>query len=138
MKKHKAKIQNRIFVTDEQQQLKGFVELKEIMFAHPKVALSQLVRRPNITLSVRDRLDAIAADIIKQQTEILPVVDHTNRLMGVITIRELQQAMSGRSGDGMDAGVATNDFLEVLGVIGTACSDLLSYAEPENAGQEVR
>ncbi|OGT82787.1 MAG: hypothetical protein A3G96_05195 [Gammaproteobacteria bacterium RIFCSPLOWO2_12_FULL_52_10] len=134
MKKHTAKIQNRIFVTDEQQQLKGFVELKEIMFANYKVALSQLVRRPNIKLSVRDRLEAIAADTVMQQTEIFPVVDHTNRLMGVVTNKDLQQAIAELSGNTITAGAVTNDFLEILDVIGNTCSDLLSNKNDVNAG----
>ena len=134
MKKHKAKIQNRVFVTDEQQQLKGFVELKEIMFANYTVALGQLVRRPNIKLSVRDRLESIAADTAMQQTEIFPVVDHTNRLMGVVTYKDLQQTMAQLSGNPITAGAVTNDFLEVLDFIGNACSDFLSYQENVNNG----
>ena len=134
MKKHTAKIQNRVFVTDEQQQLKGFVELKELMFANYKVALSQLVRRPNIKLSVRDRLEAIAVDTVMRQTEILPVVDHTNRLMGVVTSKDLQQAIAELSGNITSAGAVTNDFLEILDVISNTCSDLLSYKENVNDG----
>ena len=132
MKKHTAKIQNRIFVTDEEQQLKGFVELKEVMFANYKVALSQLVRRPNIRLSVRDRLEAIATDMLMQQTEIFPVVDHTNRLMGVVTSRDLQQAIAELSGDTINAEAVANDFLEILDVLSNTCSDLLSHNDKVN------
>lgn len=130
MKKYTAKIQNRIFVTDEQQLLKGFVELKEIMFASHKVALSQLARRPNIKLWARERLEAIATDVVMQQAEIYPVIDHTNKLLGVVTSKDLRQAIAELPGSVIDAGAVANEFLEIIDVIGNACTDLLNYAEP--------
>lgn len=125
MKKHTARIHNRIFVIDELQVLCGFVELKEIMFARYKTALAQLARRPNIKLSVRDRLEAVAAETSTQHTEVFPVVDYANHLMGVVTSRDLHQAVAELQGSNISEQAVTNDFLEILDVISSVCGDLL-------------
>ena len=125
MKKHTARIYNRIFITDDQQVLRGFVELKEIMFASYKTALTQMARRPNIKLSVRDRLEAVAAETASQQTEVFPVIDHANHLMGVVTSRDLRQAIAELQGSNISEQGVTNDLLEILDVISTVCGDLL-------------
>jgi Mg/Co/Ni transporter MgtE len=133
LKRHQAKIQNRLFVIDEHQQLKGFVELKEIMFAGHKTALAQLTRRPNIKLSARDRLVTAAGETAAEQTEVFPVVDQANRLMGVLTRKELQQTMAELAGDAIDVRAAGNDFLEVLDAIGDACAGILNYKDTTDA-----
>lgn len=125
MKKHTARIHNRIFIIDDQQLLKGFVELKEIMFASYKTALTQMARRPNVKLSVRDRLESAAAATATQQTGVFPVVDHANHLMGVLASRDLHQAIAEMQGSEISEQTVTNNLLEVLDVISTACCDLL-------------
>ena len=130
MKKYTARIYNRIFVTDEQQVLRGFVELKDIMFASYKTALAQMARRPNIKLSVRDRLESVAAEAVAQQTEVFPVVDHANHLMGVLTSRDLRQAIADLEGSDISEQAVTNDLLEILDVVSNVCADL--FIDKEN------
>jgi len=125
MKKYTARIHNRIFVTDEQQVLRGFIELKEIMFARSKTALAQLARRPNIKLSVRDRLESVAVETATQHTEVFPVVDHANHLMGVVTNRNLRQAIAELQGSTVSDQEVTNDLLEILDVISNVAADFL-------------
>lgn len=125
MKKHTARIHNRIFVTDDQQVLIGFIELKEIMFASYKTTLALMARRPNIKLSVRDRLESAAAETATQQTEVFPVVDHANHLMGVVASRDLRQAIAEIQGSDISEQTVTDDLLEILDVISNVCGDLL-------------
>lgn len=125
MKKYTARIHNRLFVTDENQVLRGFVELKEIMFASYKTSLAQMARRPNIKLSVRDRLESVAAVTTTQHTEVFPVVDFANHLMGVVTSRDLRQAIAELQGNDISEQTVTNDLLEILDVISSVCGDLL-------------
>ena len=125
MKKYTARIHNRIFVTDDQQVLRGFVELKEIMFASYKTALAQMARRPNVKLSVRDRLEAVAAETATQHTEVFPVVDHANHLMGVVTNRDLRTAIAELQGSDVTEQAVTNDILEILDAISNVAADIL-------------
>lgn len=128
LEKHKAKIHNRIFVINEDQSLAGFVELRDIMFAREDVALKQLVRRPNIKLSARDRLESISTDILAQQTEIYPVVDHANRLLGTISYNDLKKALLEFEDETVNQESITNDLLDLFNVVCDAFDTFLTEA----------
>ena len=125
LKKHSGIIYNRIFVTDDNQVLKGFIELKEIMFANSKVSLTQLVRRPNIKISVRDRVETIVPMTTMQQSGIFPVVDHKNRLMGVLTNETLKKAQLEHDGAILDEESVTNDLLDIFDAFCDTFDDFL-------------
>lgn len=78
-----------IYVVDEEDQLLGVIDLKELLQADDKALLKDIMVGNVITLSTRSTLKEASQDFARYDFRALPVTDEENRLMGVIPYRDV-------------------------------------------------
>jgi len=74
-----------IYVTDESGKLKGFVSLRKLILARPKQKIQGIMKRDVIFAHVEDDQEKAARLIEEYDLIALPVVDHHERIAGIIT-----------------------------------------------------
>lgn len=75
-----------IYVTDPRKILVGIIELRDLLFAKPEDAISDLMQTSIISVHTTDDRESAAATISKYDLLALPVVDSENRLVGIVTV----------------------------------------------------
>lgn len=81
--------QNIVFLTDEQERLKGAVPLARLVAADPALPLFRLAQDTLIKAAVREKEQKITALFDKYNLISLPVVDENDRIAGVITADDI-------------------------------------------------
>jgi magnesium transporter len=74
-----------IYITDEDRHLLGFLSLRYLITARPSAKLSEIMERDVISVRVDDDREFVANQIQKYDFLAIPVVDHQNRLVGIVT-----------------------------------------------------
>jgi len=74
-----------LYVVDAQSHLLGVVSLRTLLTNHADTKLWDIMVRDIVKLHVDDEQEAVADKFMKYQYNALPVVDHYNRLKGVVT-----------------------------------------------------
>jgi magnesium transporter len=74
-----------IYVTDEGRHLLGFVSLRKLIQARPAALVENLMERDVISVRVDDDQEFVANEIARYAFIAIPVVDHQNRLVGIVT-----------------------------------------------------
>ncbi|QDU08895.1 magnesium transporter [Gimesia aquarii] len=74
-----------IYIVDEGRRLQGIVSLRELIFARPTRPLSELTNRDVISVRVDDDQEFVAQQMAKYDFVAIPVVDHQNQLVGIVT-----------------------------------------------------
>lgn len=77
------------FVTDNTRRLEGIVTLKELVLSHQEHLVGDIMETEVISVSTTDDQEVIANIFKKYDFLSLPVVDHENRLVGIITIDDV-------------------------------------------------
>lgn len=81
------------YVIDDCRVLEGVITLKELLLARDDAVLETMMERDVITaLTTEDREEAVQA-IMKYDLLALPVVDHENRLVGIVTADDVMDVM---------------------------------------------
>ena len=80
-----------VYVVDQEGRLTGVVSFRELVFARPGTALEEvMVANPVAVRPETDREDV--ADLVQRYNLLaVPVVDHTGRLLGLVTIDDVIQ-----------------------------------------------
>lgn len=73
------------YVVDEQHRLLGTVSLKELILAMPQQTVDELMLRDVVCLDVNGSQEEAARLIARYDLLALPIVDHDERLVGIIT-----------------------------------------------------
>ncbi|MFH1771866.1 MAG: magnesium transporter [Candidatus Omnitrophota bacterium] len=96
------------YVLDNEKRLRGIVSLKKIVLSDLEIKLSEIMFKDVVKVNVYvDKEEA--ADIFKRYDVIaLPVVDHTEKLLGIVTFDDLVDVLE-------DA--ATEDFEKIAAVL---------------------
>ena len=74
-----------IYVVDEGRRLQGIVSLRELIFARPARPLSEITNRDVISVRVDDDQEFVAQQMARFDFVAIPVVDHQNQLVGIVT-----------------------------------------------------
>ncbi|QDT99429.1 magnesium transporter [Gimesia aquarii] len=74
-----------IYIVDESRRLQGIVSLRELIFARPTRPLAELTNRDVISVRVDDDQEFVAQQMAKYDFVAIPVVDHQNQLVGIVT-----------------------------------------------------
>jgi magnesium transporter len=82
------------YVIDHNQRLIGYVELADLLRANAATPLTRLVRPSPHRLPAQSRLAGLREHPGWREASILPVVDHSDRLVGAITHAALQRALA--------------------------------------------
>lgn len=77
------------YVTDKTRRLEGIVSLKELVLTSTETNLEEMMEKEVISVSTTDDQEVIASIFKKYDFLSLPVVDHENRLVGIITIDDV-------------------------------------------------
>lgn len=74
-----------IYVIGENRSLLGFVSLRQLILARPDRNVSEFMRRDVISMRVDDDQEDVALTLAKYDFIAIPVVDETQRLVGIVT-----------------------------------------------------
>lgn len=74
-----------IFIVDDERRVHGVITLRQLILARPTTQLSTIMRRNLVTVKVDDERDEAARQLARFDLLALPVVDHQQRLVGIIT-----------------------------------------------------
>jgi magnesium transporter len=90
-----------VYVVDEDQRLIGVVPFRELVFARPSTGLHD-VMVTNLAMVRTDTDREEVADLIQQYTLIaIPVVDAEGRLVGMVKVAEVMEAIQAEAGEDM-------------------------------------
>ena len=82
-----------VFVLDAEGRLMGAVSLPSLVQAEPGAAVSTLVERGDTALASADDLPEVARMLTDFNLSIAPVVDEERRLIGVVSVDDVLEAM---------------------------------------------
>lgn len=74
-----------VYITDSDRHLIGFLSLRHLIEAKPGVKLSDVMERDVISVRVDDDQEVVAGEIARYDFIAIPVVDHQNKLVGIVT-----------------------------------------------------
>lgn len=74
-----------IYVTDEQERLLGVFSLSDLILARPNTLVSSFMHPKVVSAHVHTKQDTLAQLIAKYNLLTIPVVDHENHLLGMVT-----------------------------------------------------
>ena len=81
---HFGEIQNEIYIIDEKQRLIGVADIADLLRSEPDQLINTIKHRPEKTVSIRSDVNYVQKLKEWQYKEILPVIDHSGALAGVI------------------------------------------------------
>lgn len=74
-----------VYVVDYERRLQGFLSLRRLILADPSAPLSDVMKRDVFSARVDDDAEEVARNIQRYDFLALPVVDDSNRLVGIVT-----------------------------------------------------
>jgi len=78
-----------LFVLDNDGHLLDFVRLRDLVVSDPNTSLKELMQNRNLALLVTEDQESAVAAFKKYDVTILPVVDRTGILLGVVTVDDI-------------------------------------------------
>lgn len=78
-----------VYVVDEIQRLLGFVRLRRLVTAHPSAQLGHIMNTDVISVPVDADQEEVADVVDKYDFLAIPVVDHSGRLVGAVTVDDV-------------------------------------------------
>ena len=78
-----------LYVIDEEQHLMGVVSLKQIILVNPKTSLKEIMQTDVYKVDAHTDQEEVAAVVANYNLLAVPVVDDSNRLMGVVTVDDI-------------------------------------------------
>lgn len=87
-----------LYVVDEEEHLLGVITLRDLLVAPPETELSELMDTRVIAVSIEEEKERIADDFAKYGIMAMPVVDHENRLKGIILFKNLLEVVAPKLG----------------------------------------
>lgn len=85
----KGTVLSYIYIVDEQNHLVGILNMRDMLLAESHQSLDDIMRRDIVTVNCFDELDKVAALLTDMKYFAAPVVDHENRLLGVVRAEQL-------------------------------------------------
>jgi len=79
-----------VYVTDEQEVLKGIVDLRELIAAEPNQSIGEIMTENVINLSPDETLSDAVDMFVRYGYRALPVTDDQNKLMAVVSFRDIR------------------------------------------------
>ena len=78
-----------VFVVDQDNHLRGWVGLRDLLLAHPDQVLRELMSPSELVINVNEDQEQVAQDFQKYDARSAPVVDDRGRLLGRITFDDV-------------------------------------------------
>ena len=99
------------YITDEQGKLEGVLSLKELIAKKDDTIIEDIMNRNFISVQTNDDQEAVADMFKKYDLIVMPVTDHENRLLGIITIDDVMDVVEQE---------VTEDFHKMAGITAPA------------------
>jgi len=74
-----------VYILDDDRKLDGLITLRTLILARPNAQLADIMERDVFAVRVDDDQEKVAQEMAKYDFLAMPVVDHQNRLVGIIT-----------------------------------------------------
>src|SRR5659263_297575 len=94
-----------IYVVDEERRLDGVISLRDLVVAQPGTLVSDIAERDVFTVNPDDDQEDVAETMSKYDLLAVPVVDETNKLLGIVTVDDALDVMEEESAE--DLALAT-------------------------------
>lgn len=78
-----------LYVTDEEQRLKGVVSLKQVILVNPKLQLKEIMNPEVYKVDAYTDQEEVAAVVANYNLLAIPVVDEHDKLVGVVTVDDI-------------------------------------------------
>lgn len=107
-----------VYVVNAHEQLVGVLSLRELIIAHPKTLVKEIMRQGVVSVHVNEDQEEVARMVQKYNLLAVPVIDDRNVLRGIITVDDVLDVLEEE---------ATEDIFRAGGV-----SDAEHYLDPED------
>jgi Mg2+ transporter MgtE len=94
-----------IYVVDDERRLDGVISLRDLVVAQPGTLVSDLAERDVFTVGPDDDQEDVAETMSKYDLLAVPVVDETNKLLGIVTVDDALDVLEEESAE--DLALAT-------------------------------
>lgn len=84
-----ARVAYNIYVVDLEGKFKGTLTLREMLEADPKTLIKNIVRKDFVYAYVDDALEKVASIVIKNHVCAIPILDHNQKLLGIVSADEI-------------------------------------------------
>lgn len=81
------------YVTDSERILEGFVSLRTLVTVDEHLLISEIMEDDVIKVNTHDDQEVVASVFMKYGFLAIPVVDHENRITGIITVDDIMEVM---------------------------------------------
>jgi magnesium transporter len=78
-----------LYVTDEEQHLKGVVSLKQVILVNPKLELKEIMNSEIYKVDAFTDQEEVASVVANYNLIAIPVVDEVGKLIGVVTVDDI-------------------------------------------------
>jgi Mg/Co/Ni transporter MgtE len=78
-----------LFITDKDEKLIATVSLRELVISLPTMTLKEIMNEQFISVQDEDKVDRLAAIILKYDLLAIPVTDAQNTLVGMVVIDDI-------------------------------------------------
>ena len=99
-----------IYVVDDERRLDGVISLRDLVVAQPGTLVSDLAERDVFTVGPDDDQEDVAETMSKYDLLAVPVVDETNKLLGIVTVDDALDVLEEESAE--DLALATGSTRE--------------------------
>ena len=99
------------YVTDSKRKLKGYVTVKDLLLADETATIREIMEDNVISVNTHEDKEVVADLFQKYDLVVLPVVDHENRLVGIITVDDAIDVLQEEITEDMElmAGITPTD-----------------------------
>lgn len=99
------------YVTDSKRKLKGYVTVKDLLLADENAEIREIMEDNVISVNTHEDKEVVADLFQKYDLVVLPVVDHENRLVGIITVDDAIDVLQEEITEDMElmAGITPTD-----------------------------
>lgn len=82
-----------VYILDDDETLLGMATLRELLMAQPATPLLELMHENIVKVDVEENVKNVARVFFKYDFSVVPVVDDTNRLLGIISMKDALEAI---------------------------------------------
>lgn len=79
----------RIYVTDQENILVGFIEMKDLLISKPETILAQIVHKPEVVINVHEDQQEVVDKMQHYDLFVVPVADSFNHFLGAVTADDI-------------------------------------------------
>ncbi len=97
-----------VYITDDRRQLQGVISLRHLIMSNPRQRLDQVMTTDVISVFHDTEVEEVARQLAKYDFIALPVIDHGQRLLGIVTFDDAMDILRDEN---------TEDFQRISAVV---------------------